>query len=399
MKKLSSVFQLLAVLLLLSLFAASCGKDDTPTPQPPPAPPTGTKVFYQWDKFAMGADLSYVNEVQDNGGVYKDSGAVKDPFAIFKAHGANVVRVRLWNNPQWQVALNGGKIYSNLQDAEKTIQRAKSAGMAVNLDLHYSDIWADAGHQQIPAAWSALDLTTLKDSVYQYTLTVLNDFKSKNLTPEMIQIGNETNQGMLWDVGKVVGNNWTAFADLLKSGIKAVRDFSATSSVKPQIILHVAKLEDADYYANGVITIGGVADFDILGVSHYYVYSSLLAMSDVGNTIKALKAKYNKKIMIVETAYPWTSQNADSYTNLFSGTTGFNGYGVSQADQFKYMHDLTQQVISAGGSGVMYWEPAWITSKLNDGYGIGSSWENNAFFDFSGNTLPAIDFMTYAYQF
>lgn len=399
MKKKYSLSSFYFALFLLLIAVSSCSKGDSPAPLPPnPTPAAGTKVFYQWDKFAMGADLSYVNEVQDFGGVYKDSGTVRDPFAIFKTHGANVVRVRLWNNPQWQLPYNAGKLYSNLADVEKTIQRAKLAGMAVNLDLHYSDIWADAGHQKTPAAWGGLAFTTLKDSVYQYTLSVLNDLKSKNLTPEMIQIGNETNQGMLYDAGKVVNYNFTAFAQLLNSGIKAVRDFSQTSAIKPQIILHVAKLTDADYYANGVIS-AGVTDFDILGISHYYVYSALLAMSDVGNTIKALKTKYNKKIMIVETAYPWTSQGADSYTNLFSGTTGFNGYGVSKDDQYKYMKDLTQQVISAGGSGVMYWEPAWITSKLNDSYGVGSSWENNAFFDFSGNTLPAIDFMNYAYQF
>lgn len=398
MKKPLSLLQLFHFSFLLLVIFISCKKGDVPADQPPIQPAKDSRVFYQWDKFAMGADLSYVNEVQDFGGVYKDSGLVKDPFTIFTAHGANVVRVRLWNNPQWQAALNGGKLYSNMADVEKTIQRAKSAGMAINLDLHYSDIWADAGHQQIPAAWSGRSLNILKDSVYQYTLGVLNNLKSKNLIPEMIQVGNETNQGMLFEAGKVVNNNFAAFAQLLNSGIKAVRDFSQTSGIKPQVILHVAKLTDADYFANGVIN-AGITDFDILGISHYYVYSNLFAMSDVGNTIRTLKAKYNKKIMIVETAYPWTSLGADSYSNIISGTTGFNGYGVSKDDQYKYMRDLTQEVISAGGSGIMYWEPAWITSKLNDGYGIGSSWENNAFFDFSGNTLPAIDFMTYAYRF
>lgn len=383
--------------LVLLLAASACSKEDKT--EPPIEPPGPAVVYYKWDKFAMGADLSFTNQIEDNGGVYKDSGAVKDPFVIFKTHGANTVRVRLWLNPVWQIPYTSGKLYSNLPDVEKTIQRAKSAGMAVNLDFHYSDIWADPIHQYIPGAWNGLSFSVLKDSVYQYTLSVLNELKSKNLTPEMVQIGNETNQGMLWDAGKVVSNNFAAFGELLKSGIKAVRDFSVTSPVKPQIILHVAKLDDADYFANGVMNSGGVSDFDILGISHYYVYSNLPTMSDIGTTISALKAKYNKKIMIVETAYPWTSLNHDSYNNLFSGSIGYNGYGVSPEDQFKYMRDLTQQVISGGGSGVMYWAPDWITSSMKDPYGTGSSWENNAFFDFSGNVLPAIDFMTFAYNF
>jgi arabinogalactan endo-1,4-beta-galactosidase len=363
-------------------------------------PPGGTaKVYYEWTKFVMGADLSYVNEVQDFGGVYKDSGATKDPYKLFKDHGANLVRVRLWHNPQWQSTLNGGKIYNDLADVEKTIKRAKMAGMAVNLDLHYSDSWADPGKQETPAAWNGLSLTLLKDSVYQYTLRVLNYLKSKDLTPEMIQIGNETNPGMLFPAGKVVNDDWTAFAELLKSGIKAVRDFSATSTIKPQIILHVAQLQNADWWANGVINKGGVTDFDVLGLSHYYVWSTVPSMSDVASTISSLKNKYHKKVMIVEVSYPWTSGNADSYANVISGTSGFGSYAVSKEGQFQYMKDLTQQVISGGGSGIMYWEPAWITSSLKDSWGTGSSWDNNTFFDFSGNALPGIDYMTYPFQF
>ena len=399
MKTNSILYFFLLGVLYFNITGCTKTTNTTNNPITIPQAPAAARVFYPLDEFAMGADLSYANHVQDYGGVYKDSGVVKDPYIIFKNHGANVVRVRLWHNPVWLSALNGGKIYSDLIDVEKTIQRAKAAGMAVNLDIHYSDRWADPGRQQIPAAWAGLAFNILQDSVYNYTLNVLNYLMSKNLTPEMIQVGNENNQGMLFNSGKVVNNNWIAFSDLLKCGIKAVRDFSSTSGIKPQIILHVAKLTDADYFANGVINLGGVTDFDILGISHYYVYSTLTSMSDVSTIIRGLKTKHNKKIMIVETAYPWTSQGADSYPNIISGTTGFNGYGVSADEQYRYMKELTQQVILGGGSGIMYWEPAWITSSMKDEWGTGSSWENNAFFDFNGNTLPAMDFMTYNYNF
>ncbi len=392
-------FQLKNFFYLSVVFCiASCGKDKTDPSPVPPQPPPVTKKYYQWTEFVMGADLSYVNAVQDAGGVYKDSSVVKDPYTIFKNHGTNTVRVRLWHNTSWQASLNGGKQYSNLADVEKTIQRAKNAGMAVNLDFHYSDRWADPGNQETPAAWQGLALNVLKDSVYNYTLATLNYLKSKNLTPEMVQIGNETNTGMLFPVGQVVNNSWTSFAALLNSGIKAVRDFSATSTIKPMIILHVAKLTDADWWAGNIVA-SGVTDFDILGISHYYVYSTITSMATIGTTIRSLKTKFNKKIMIVETAYPWTSNNADSYTNVISGSIGFGAYGVSPDAQLQFMKDLTQQVITGGGSGVMYWEPAWISSSLKDQWGTGSSWENNTFFDFSGNTNKGIDFMTNAYQF
>ena len=360
---------------------------------------TGTpRVFYNPDKFVMGADLSYVNQVEDYGGFYKDGGSNKDPFVIFKNHGANLVRVRLWHNPQWLGPLNSGKLYSDIYDAEKTIRRAKQAGMVVSLDLHYSDTWADPANQTMPAAWNGLSLAVLKDSVYNYTLTVLNYFKAKNLTPEMIQVGNETNQGMLWPVGKTNGSNFTAFCDLLKSGIKAVRDFSVSSTIKPQIILHVAQLQNADYWATQVVA-GGVTDFDVLGLSHYSKWSTVNSMGAITSTISSLKAKFGKKIMIVETAYPFTTQNADSYANIIGGDAMVSGYPITPEGQYQYLANLTQAVIAGGGTGVMYWEPAWITSNLHDQWGTGSSWENNAFFDFSGNAISGMEYMTYSYQF
>ena len=381
--------------LIICGIGISCKKNSTQAQSPVIIP---SRVFYNWNTFVMGADLSYVNQVQDYGGVYKDSGLIKDPFTIFKNHGTNVVRVRLWHNPQWLAPLNGGKLYSNLYDVEKTIQRAKAAGMAVNLDIHYSDTWADPGNQTTPAAWAGLSLVTLKDSVYNYTLAVLNYLKSKNLTPEMIQVGNETNQGMLWPVGKVNSGNFSAFCDLLKSGIRAVRDFSAGSSIKPQIILHVAQIQNATYWTNGIIA-GGVTDFDILGLSHYSKWSTINTMADIKNSIGAFKTAYGKKVMIVETAYPFSTGGADSYANVISGDSPVPGYPVTADGQYQYMKDLTQAVISGGGSGIMYWEPAWITSSLHDLWGTGSSWENNTLFDFTGNNLPAMEYMTYPYQF
>lgn len=351
---------------------------------------------YKWEDFVMGADLSYVNQVEDYGGVYKDSGKATDPFMIFRNHGANVVRVRLWHTPQWVADLNKGKYYYDLAGTEQTIRRAKEAGMAVNLDIHYSDRWADPDHQETPAAWKNLSLPLLKDSVYQYTLRVLNYLKSKNLTPEMVQVGNENNNGILWPTGKVSGNDFNAFAQLLNSGIRAVRDFSATSSIKPKIILHVAQIQFADFWTKG-ITQNGVSDFDILGLSHYTKWSTVQTMQAVSDSIRQLVNRFGKTVMVVETAYPWTGDNGDSYNNIFSLSDAAPGYTVSKEDQLRYMKDLTQAIINGGGKGIMYWEPAWISSKLNDGWGVGSSWENNAFFDFKGSLLPVADFMQAKY--
>ena len=356
----------------------------------------------------MGSDLSYVNQIEDAGGVYKINNASKDVFSIFKSIGNNTVRVRLWRKPEWIRALNNeGKLYSDIYDAEKTIRRAKALGMAVNLDIHYADDWCDPNQQPTPDDWKNLPLNILKDSVYNYTMQVLQYLQSKKLVPEMIQIGNENNFGMLWPIGKVdttksmreQNNQWLNFGDLLNSGIKAVRDFSKKSTIKPKIILHVAQLQFANWWTSNLTTKGNVQDFDILGLSHYYKWSTVNKMKDLGDTIRLLKNKFHKKIMIVETAFPFTNENADTYGNLFYSTTPIEGYAFTKADQQRYMQDLIQTVISNGGSGIMYWEPAWITSPMRDRWGKGSSWENNAFFDFNGNLLPNMNFMKHSYKF
>lgn len=385
---------LMAGLLLQGMGMVACQSKSAMNPT------VETRKIYQWDEFCMGADLSYVNQIEDNGGSYKDSLKKMDPFTIFRNHGANTVRVRLWYNPSWQLPVTGGRIYSDLLDAAKTIQRAKDKGMAVNLDLHYSDDWADPQKQNPPAAWQGLTFDQVKDSVYQYTLRVLTYLSSRQLTPEMIQIGNETNPGMLFPYGQINNGDFKGFGDLLKSGIKAVRNFSAgTSVIKPRIILHVAQLQDAGWWTKGVIDQQGVTDFDILGLSHYSKWSQVNDMQAISDTIRMLVNRYRKTVMIVETAYPYTGNNLDSYNNLFGPADGLPSYPLTMDGQLKYMKDLTQAVIRGGGKGIMYWEPAWITSAMRDRWGQGSSWENNALFDWNGNVVPAMDYMNAVYQF
>ncbi|HPN70932.1 MAG TPA: glycosyl hydrolase 53 family protein [Saprospiraceae bacterium] len=387
---------LLSVLFLL-LFTNACadknGNEVDPMEEVIPAK-------YDPSKFVMGVDLSYVNAVEDAGGVYKDeNGQVVDPFVYLQKKGANLVRVRLWHTPSWQIPLHGAIKYSHLADVSKTIKRAKAAGMQVNLDLHYSDDWADPQKQQTPKAWQGLSLKLLQDSIYNYTKQVLESLASQNLTPEYIQVGNENNGGMCFPVGQISNNNYTNFASLLKSGIKAVRDFSQTATIKPKIILHVAQLQNAEWWANGVVNNGGVTDFDILGLSHYFIWSEINNNNGVKTTIANLKFKYKKEVMIVETAYPFTSDSNDNYGNIISGQTGAPNYEVSTTGQLNYMKDLCQAVIDGGGKGVMYWEPAWITSTMKDQWGVGSSWENNAFFDYSSKGLPVLDYLTFPYKF
>ena len=172
--------------------------------------------------FFYGADLSYVNEMEDCGAVYRDFGnRVRDVYDIFSEVGANLVRYRLWHNPTWTD-------YSNLADVKKAIRRAKDKGLYVLLDFHYSDTWTDPGHQQIPAAWLPLidDTPALAQELYDYTYEVLDELHTEGLTPDIVQIGNEINPMILQREETLLPMDWNRNATLLNKGIGAVRDFS-----------------------------------------------------------------------------------------------------------------------------------------------------------------------------
>lgn len=361
------------------------------------------------DTFYFGADLSYVNQILDKGGVYKEEGATVSPYKIFKDHKANLVRVRLWHHPLWTKEVYGTagtQLYSDLKDVEKTIRLSKEQGLQVELDFHYSDIWADPGNQKIPEAWRAIkDIAVLKDSVYRYTLQTLQYLDGKGLMPEMVQLGNEINCGMLWTDApqefpsvNVCNGGWANLGVLLNAGIQAVRDAAASSTIKPKIILHVGGPENVEWWFDNITGAAKVTGFDVIGFSYYPLWSSV-TFDKISDHISKFKSKYNREVMILETAYPWTADGNDSYGNLFGSQTPISGYPFSQAGQLSFMKALTQEVIDGGGYGIIYWEPAWITSSMKDLWGTGSSWENATFFDFSGNVISGIDYMAHKYKF
>jgi len=403
------------VLFIIQLSAVvGCQKNDSPTPTPTPPTPTPTTptttgrdtVKYELSKFCMGADLSFVNQILDHKGYYKDG----SPYQIFKKHGANLVRVRLWKNPAWTKTVYtpaSSQMYSDLADVEKTIRLSKAQGLAVNLDIHYSDTWADPTNQNVPEAWKNITtVQTLSDSVYQYTYQTLKYLDSKGLMPEMVQVGNETNCGFM------ITKTASGFPDLnscnsgtvnlgkvINAGIKAVRDVSATSSIKSEIILHVADPKNIEWWFTNIMQVGKVTDFDIIGISYYPLWHTTISFANLGTTISRIKSKFSRKVMIVETAYPWAAAGNDSYGDQFSTQVPVPDCPFTKDGQYKFMKDLTQAVITAGGSGIMSWEPAWITSQMKDPWGTGSSMENCSYFDFLGNTLETIDFMNYKYTF
>jgi arabinogalactan endo-1,4-beta-galactosidase len=344
--------------------------------------------------FYFGNDLSYVNEMEDCGAVYKEKMQPQDPFKIFANHGANLVRVRLWNDPSWwQDSLQqppGVKShYSDFADVRKTISRAKSNGMQVMLDLHLSDFWADPSHQVVPQKWLNVAYvdSLLADSVYNYVFSVLSTLDRDTLMPEIVKVGNETNPGMMihaklnadYTAGNLISYSWARQAKLYNAAFKAIRDVSKNSSIKPKICLHYAGLKNiADWYQN-VINYG-ITDFDIIGFSYYYSWHGY-SIKALGDVVKNLRSKFSGyQVMAVETGYLWSTDNFDAMANIIT-TPDPQYLPVCPEKQLEYMVDYTRTVMKSGGCGVIFWEPAWVSTPCRTPWGIGSSQDHVAFFD------------------
>jgi arabinogalactan endo-1,4-beta-galactosidase len=384
-------FSLICIFLFYSCNSESGNKDDKMNEM--------DGVFYEVEDFAMGADLSYVNAILETGTRYRNAeGVEQNPYEIFRNLGTNLVRVRKWHTPSWQQNLYGAVKYHEWNDVIRTLSESKKAGMNTLLNLHYSDNWADPHKQEIPAAWQGLSLSVLQDSIYDYTTNYLQHLASLDLVPQYIQIGNENNQGMCWPTGRINNNNFSNFCRLLNAGCRAVRDFSETSVIKPKIIIHFAQFQGAKWWIQGVLNSGIEVDYDILGISHYYKWTELNEMQDISSSIRELNEITNKDLWVVETAFPWTTEFNDNYANIMSPENIPAGFQISKEGQNNYLRELTKAIINGGGKGIIYWEPAWISSPLRDQWGTGSSWENATYFDYQNKVHQTLSFMKEEYE-
>ena len=336
----------------------------------------------------LGADLSYVNEIEDASAFFTSEGDTIDPYSYFAEKGANIIRLRLWHNPEHSP-------YSNFEDVKRSIKRAHDAGVAVLLDFHYSDFWVDPQKQERPKAWDEIqDNQVMADSIYNYTYQTLIKLAKENLQPQWVQVGNETNIEILQAKNSENNDtiNWRRNALLLNKGVKAVRDFSQSSNSAIKIVLHIAQPENALNWFKDAQT-NDVTDFDIIGLSYYSKWSTY-ALGDLHRAIDSLKTTYKKEIVIVETAYPHTLENIDAAGNILGEDAIIPNFPATPQGQKNYLIKLTNEVLKAGGLGVIYWEPAWVTSSSSTLWGTGSHWDNATFFDaFNSNeALPAFDF-------
>ncbi|RPI05985.1 MAG: T9SS C-terminal target domain-containing protein [Ignavibacteriae bacterium] len=332
--------------------------------------------------FIRGADVSFTQQIEDLGGKYYLHGVEKDALDIMKENGVNYIRLRLWHTPS-----NG---YCGTAKTLEYAKRVKAKGLKLLLDFHYSDWWADPGKQNKPAAWINISYDALKDSVYSYTKKTIEAFRSQNVIPDMVQIGNEIPSGMLWNDGRVGGSydsNWPHLGELLKEGIRGARDAMIDTTIK--IMIHIDKggnNSTARWFYDNLKAQG--VQYDVIGLSYYPWWHGTMATMQAN--LNDLSVRYNKEIVIAETAYPWTTQYLnDGMPDVGLGTWNPPaGYPITIQGQKAFLFTLTniiKETANGKGVGYFYWEPAYIPISP-----IGSSWEHFTTFDYTGNALSTI---------
>jgi arabinogalactan endo-1,4-beta-galactosidase len=316
--------------------------------------------------YAIGADVSFLAKCEQDGVVFRENGEPVDVLALLRAHHYNWVRLRIFHDP----TATPDKLPNDLPYTLALARRAKAMGFRLLLDLHYSDSWADPGKQPMPAAWTKLKHKQLVEQVFAYTRDTIAAFAQQGLMPDMVQVGNEITNGMLWPDGKLP-DNWDNFADLLKAGISGV-EAGRGAGPRPRIMIHIERSGNYDaavwFFDN---LIAHHVRFDVIGLSYYpFWHGNLVTLR--GN-LHDLALRYHLPIIVVETAYNWTPDAMTEKKPDFPETPD------GQLAFLRAVDAAVRTIPDGLGQGVFWWEPA-----------AEGGLRGRSFFDNDGNVLPVI---------
>ena len=357
-----------------------------------------------------GVDISSILAVENAGVTFcNEYGRKQDIFRTLSEHGVNYIRVRVWNEPYDSRGNSYGGGNCDLYTAAEIGRRAAKYGMKLLVDIQYSDFWADPEKQTRPKYWIQHDHETLKGEIYKYTSWVLETISEAGGNIGMVQVGNETNCFFCGET------DMYKICDLFASGDQAIRDFD-----RSVLIAHHFANPSTGYYAWYAQVMDECnLDYDVFASSYYPYWHG--TTENLTTVLKEIADTYNKYVMVAETAYPYTSEDGDTFGNAVSedSDSAVFRYDVSVEGQVQCLTDVFQAVANVGerGIGVFYWEPAWLgvngisweeQSSLWKKYGSGwatdyaaeydasvtgsggSSYDNQALFDFEGNSLKSL---------
>ena len=372
------------------------------------------------EDFIKGMDISSIIAEEESGVVYyNENGEPQDVFQTLADAGINYIRVRVWNMPYDREGNGFGGGNNDVEKAAQIGKRAADYGMKLLVDFHYSDFWADPAKQTEPRDWNYLSTADKEQALYDYTKESLETIIAAGADVGMVQLGNETNNGMSGETG------WDKIIPLMQKGSEAVREVSAQTGKDIQIAVHFTNINETEKIMEFPARFEEAGlDYDVFGVSYYPYWHG--TMEDLTNIMKEISETYNKKVVVMETSYAYTLEEGDGFSNSVSEVDLIDGYAATVQSQANVVRDVMAATAAVGeaGLGVFYWEGAWIpvgaadataNSPLWEKYGSGwassysvkydpddagiyyggCSWENQAMFDFDGKPLASLNVFKY----
>ncbi len=365
------------------------------------------------DDFIRGMDVSSIL-VEEKSGVkyYSADGMEQDVFTTMAQAGVNYARIRVWNDPYDADGNGYGGGNNDLATAIELGKRATANGMKVCIDFHYSDFWADPKKQICPKAWEGMSLEEKSNTLYEFTKDSLTQLLDAGVDVGMVQVGNETNNGM---AGETQIPN---IAQLMNAGSKAVREAAQTYSKEIKVALHYTDATDFDGLDSIMYKLASFqVDYDIFALSYYPYWHG--TFENLQNVMANIQDKYGKETLIAETAYCYTTEDTDGSGNSVNEGDLIDAYGATVQSQSTALRDVCATASEAGALGVFYWEGAWITvgdvnadnSPIWEEFGSGwassyaadydpndagkyyggCSWDNQALFDAKGKPLESLN--------
>ena len=327
---------------------------------------TGSVRATEHSDYAFGADLSFLKQVEDRGTKFKDGGVEKPGLQIFRDHGYNWIRLRICVEPV------GRGLPNNLEYTIAMAKEAKKLGYKFFLTFHYSNDWADPTNEPTPEKWRGLSPEALVDAVFEHTRDTIVALRDAGVLPDMVGIGNEIGNGMMWPVGKLPAN-WDSLAALVYAGINGV-DAGRGNFRRPKILLHVDHGGDPFLTKNFFDKIDSYGiPLDVVGVSFYpWSHGTLV---DLRNNLTFVANEYHKDVIVVETGYYWKPSRF-----FQSSAPPFPETREGQRQWLEAVNDVVMQTPHGLGKGVFWWEPAASGGLRARGY-----------FDDDGNALPVLD--------
>lgn len=451
----------LTLAAVMTLGLAACGKEgkegtvsdtvstqgDTITTEPAELPDFSGAEVWESDlyvepvtgidnDFIRGVDISSYISLIESGATFKDfDGNVVDDagfFGVLRDAGINWVRIRVWNDPYDTKGNSYGGGHNDLDTAVKLGKLATDAGMQVLIDFHYSDFWADPSKQKAPKAWAHMVYDDKKVAMGEFTETSLQTLLDAGVNVAMVQVGNETVAGLAGET------KWDKMCDLMNVGCEAIRNVAQQYGREIRIAIHFTNPDSKSFISYADYLQQYEVDYDIFATSYYSYWHG--TTEKLTSQLKKISETYGKDVLVMETSYAYTNEDGDGWANSVSYETDnlVLRYDFSEQGQVNAIRDVMQAVSDVGeaGLGVFYWEPAWIPVQVYDPsasdaatvlasnqekwetYGSGwassfaktydpndagkyyggSSWDNQAMFDFEGNPLDSLNVYKYIFS-